>query len=48
MGILSIDLSNIDLDDTKYDKVLKLLFLSDFWLGILNLKKGKALNRRVK
>ena len=46
MGILSIDLNNINLDDSNMMKmVLKLLFISDFWLGILNLKNAKDLKK---
>ena len=37
MVILNLDLSNINLVDTKM--VLILLFLSDFWRVVLNLKK---------
>ena len=28
-------------------KILILLFLSDFWLGIVNLKKRKALKKKI-
>ena len=56
MGIHSIDLYN--LDDTNYDDDVpeiimkmppKLLFMSDFCLGILNLKNTKHLkNNQMK
>ena len=35
MGILNIDLNNVNLDDTNYDEDdATLLFLPDIWLGI--------------
>ena len=44
MGILNKDLNNTNLDGTNYDKEdRETLFLSGFWLGILNLKKVKNL-----
>ena len=47
MGILNIDLNNVNLDDTNYhEDIMILLFLSDFWLGILNLKNPKHEMRR--
>ena len=46
MGILNTDLNYINLDDTNYDnKILIPWFISDFWLGILNLKKAKHLKK---
>ena len=43
MGILSDDLNNINLKDTNYkEDVLKLLFISDFWLDIFILKHLNA------
>ena len=49
MGILNIDLNNINLDnyfdEDDPDQLFFLLFLSDFWLGILNLKKSKHLKK---
>ena len=42
MGIFNIDLNNISLDDLIMMKmILILLFLSDFWHGILHLKNAK-------
>ena len=42
MGILSVDLDKINHDEKKLMKmILKLLFMSDFWLGIINLKNAK-------
>ena len=38
LGILNIDLSNINLDNNFDEDYLTLLFLSDFWLCLLNLK----------
>ena len=39
MGILIVDGNNINLDDTNYNEDdSKLLFMSDSWLGIVNLK----------
>ena len=47
IGILSIDLNNINLDDTIMMKmILKPLFMSDFWLGILNLKNVKHIKKK--
>ena len=45
MGIVNIDLNNTNLDDNFMKKILILLFLSDFWLGILNLKNAKNLQK---
>ena len=46
MGILNIDLNNINLDDTNYEEDDPiLLFLSDFWLGMLNLKNARHLKK---
>ena len=48
MGILSINLNNINLVDTNYDEDdedEKLVFIPDFWLGILNLKNRKHLKK---
>ena len=42
MSILIIDLTNINFDYTNYNEDdPKILFMSDFWLGILNLKNLK-------
>ena len=38
MGILNIDLNNVNLDNNFDEGDLILLFLSDLWLRILNLK----------
>ena len=40
MSILWTGLNNINLDDTI---IMKLLFMLDFWLGIVILKNGKHL-----
>ena len=46
MGILSANLNNINLDDNNYKKmILILLFISDLWLGIVNLKNEKHLKK---
>ena len=47
MGIVNIDLNlnNTNLDDNFMKKILILLFLSDFWLGIVNLKNAKNLQK---
>ena len=46
MGILNIDLNNINLDNTNYDEDdLILLFLSGFCLGISNLKNANNLKK---
>ena len=46
MGILNIDLNNINLDDSNYEEDDPiLLFLSDFWLGMLNLKNARHLKK---
>ena len=37
MGILNIDLNNINLDTILMKMILILLFISDFWLGLLKL-----------
>ena len=47
MGILNIDLNNIKLTILIMIKMILIpLFLSDFWLGILNLKNAKNLRKR--
>ena len=45
MDILNIDLNNINLDNIYDDNDPELLFLSNFWLGILNLENVKHLKR---
>ena len=46
MGIASIDLNNINLIIlTMIKMILKLLFTSDFWCGIVNLKNTKHLKK---
>ena len=45
MGILNIDLNNINFDNIFMKMILTLLFLSDFWLSILSLKKAKHLKK---
>ena len=46
MGIRNIDLNSIDLDNKFLMKmILILLFLSDFWIGILNLENAKHLKK---
>ena len=47
MGILGEDLDKINLDDDNnfMKMVLKLLFMSDFWLGVVNLKNKKDLKK---
>ena len=45
MGILNIDLNNINLANNFDEDILILLFLSGFWLGILNSKNAKSLKK---
>ena len=40
-GTLNIDLNNISLGNNLMKIILVLLFLPDFWLGILNLENAK-------
>ena len=40
-GTLNIDLINVSLCNNLMKMILVLLFLSDFWLGILNLENAK-------
>ena len=46
MGILNVDLNNINLANNLKKIILILLLLSEFWLGILNLKNAKNLRKR--
>ena len=48
MDILAVDLDKINLDDdNNFDEDdLILLFISDFWLGIVNAKNAKLLRKR--
>ena len=46
MGILSVNLNNINLDNILMKMILLLIFLSDFWLGIVTLKNRKALKKK--
>ena len=46
LGILSVDINNINLDDVSFLKmILKLLFMSDLWVSVIDLNKGKHLKR---
>ena len=45
MDIINIDINNINLDNNLMKMIIILLFLSHFWLGILNLKNVKHLKR---
>ena len=45
VGILSVNLNNINLDNNLMKIILILLFLSEFWVGILNLKNAKHLKK---
>ena len=46
MDIFSVDLDKINLDDVNfYEDIPKLLFMSDFWLGVINLKNTKHLKK---
>ena len=45
-GILFVILNNINLDNNFDEDDLILLFLSNFWLGIANLKNTKHLQKR--
>ena len=48
MGILNIDLNNINFDDTNYDEDdPDTIILSDIWCGILNFKKCKPLKKEL-
>ena len=46
MGILNIDLKKLILMIILIKIILILLFLSDFWLSILNLKNAKNFKKR--
>ena len=46
MGILNINLKNIRLIIILTKMILTLLFISDCWLGISNLKNAKHLKKR--
>ena len=44
IGFLSVDLDKINLDDVNFDKGdPELLFISDFWSSLINLKNVKHL-----
>ena len=45
MGILSVNLHNINLEKILMKVILILLFLSDLWLGIVNLKNTKHIKK---
>ena len=47
MGILNVDFDNVNLDNilTMMKMILTLLFLSEFWPRILNLKNAKHLKK---
>ena len=45
MGILSVNLNNINLDNNLMKMILILSFLSGFWLRIVNLKNAKHLKK---
>ena len=47
MGILNVDFDNVNLDNilTMMKMILILLFLSEFWPRILNLKNAKHLKK---
>ena len=47
MGILNVDFDNVNLDNilTMMKMILILLFLSEFWPHILNLKNAKHLKK---
>ena len=45
IGIFNVDLNNINLDNNLMKIILILLFLSNFWLGIINLKNEKHLKK---
>ena len=45
MDILDIDLNNINLDNNFAEDDPCILFMSDFWLGIRNLKNVKHLKK---
>ena len=47
-GTLNIDLNNISLGNNLMKIILVLLFLSDFWLGILNLENAKNKKKKKK
>ena len=48
MDMLSVNLNNINLDNNFDEDDPDTIFLSDFWLGIVNLKKAKRLKKSVK
>ena len=46
MGVLSVVLNNINLDDVNLMKmILKLLFMSDLWLDVIDLNDAKHLKK---
>ena len=46
IGILSVDLNNISLDDFVFDKkIRKQLFVSHIWLGLIHLNNIKHLKK---
>ena len=46
IGILNVNLSNINLDNNFDEDNLDILFSSDFWFGIVNLKNAKHLKEK--
>ena len=46
IGILNIELNNINIANNLMKMILMLLFLSDIWLGKLNLKNTKRRPKR--
>ena len=47
MGILSVDLDKISLDEDNdfHEDDPEILFVSDFWLVVINLKNAKHLKK---
>ena len=47
MGILGVDLDKFtfDADNNFYENDLMLLFISDFWFGVINSKNDKHLKK---
>ena len=42
---VGLDKINLDNDNNFYEMILILLFMSDFWFGVMNLKNAKHLKK---
>ena len=53
MGILSVDLNNINLDDINFDEddvtlmkmIMTLFFISNSWLGVIDINNAKYVKK---